>query len=97
MSDEIEDLKKTLVSKEELDGVKRRARSSIINSLSSNTSIGMTLSKFQVLTGDWRNVFRYLDQLNKVTPEDIQRVARETFIDTNRTVGYVEPAKPAAN
>jgi predicted Zn-dependent peptidase len=97
MNEEIEDLKKSLVSQEELDGVKRRARSSIINSLSNNTSIGITLAKFQVLTGDWRNVFRYLDDLNKVTPQDVQRVARETFVDTNRTVGYIEPAKAAEN
>ena len=96
MYGEIDDLKTNLVSQEELDGVKRRARSSIINSLSSNTSIGMQLAKFQVLTGDWRNVFKYLDEINKVTPEDVRRVARATFVETNRTVGYIEMAKPGA-
>ncbi|MEP7367157.1 MAG: pitrilysin family protein, partial [Acidobacteriota bacterium] len=92
---EIEDLKNNLVTKEELEGVKRRARSGIINSLSSNTSIGMQLAKFQVLTGDWRNTFKYLDEIEKVTPEDVQRVARATFTESNRTVGYIESAKPA--
>jgi predicted Zn-dependent peptidase len=97
MFEEIDRLRNELVTKEELEGVKRRARSSIINSLSSNTSIGIQLSKFQVLTGDWRNLFKYLNEIEKVTPEDVQRVARATFTETNRTVGYIEPAKPAAS
>lgn len=96
MLEEIERLKTELVSKEELDGVKRRARSSILNSLSSNNSIGQTLAKFQVLTGDWRNLFKYLDEMNKVTAEDIQRVSKSTFIETNRTVGYIEPQQRAS-
>jgi predicted Zn-dependent peptidase len=95
MSEEIDRLKTELVTKDELDGVKRRARSSILNSLSSNTSIGIQLAKFQVLTGDWRNLFKYLDEIDKVTPEDVQRVAKATFTDLNRTVGYIEPARPA--
>ena len=95
MFEEIDRLKNELVTKEELEGVKRRTRSAIINSLSSNTSIGMQLSKFEVLTGDWRNLFKYLGEVEKVTPEDVQRVARATFTETNRTVGYIESAKPA--
>jgi predicted Zn-dependent peptidase len=96
MLEEIERLKNEPVSQEELDGVKRRARSSILGALSNNNSIGQTLAKFQVLTGDWRNLFKYLDEMNKVTPADIQRVAKSTFVETNRTVGYIEPAQRAS-
>jgi len=96
MLEEIDRLKTELVSKEELEGVKRRARSGILNSLSSNNSIGQTLAKFQVLTGDWRNLFQYLDEMNKVTAEDIQRVSKSTFIETNRTIGFIEPQQRAS-
>jgi predicted Zn-dependent peptidase len=96
MMEEIEKLKNELVSAEELQGVKNRARSELIQLLSSNMSMAMQLASYQVLTGDWRNLFRYLEDLNKVTPEAIQRVAKATFTDKNRTVGVIEPAQAAS-
>ena len=46
---------------------------------------------YQALTGDWRNLFRQLDQLEAVTPADVQRVAREIFTSNNRTIATIEP------
>jgi len=96
MGAEIERLKTELVSKEELDGVKTRARAEMIALLKDNTSMASLLAQFQVLNGDWRNLFKYLEKLQKVTPEDIQRVAKATFTEENRTVGSIEPAQQAA-
>ena len=42
------------------------------------------LAEFQVLTGDWRNLFRFLKRINAVTPADIQRVAKLTFTPGKR-------------
>ena len=91
IEEEIERLKKEPVTKEELDGVKRRARASLIRGLGDNSSLAMQLANWQVLTGDWRNLFRQLDKINAVTPEDIMRVAKAVFIKSNRTVGTIEP------
>jgi predicted Zn-dependent peptidase len=95
LDDEIERLKKDLVTAAELDGVKRRARANLIRSLEDNANMALQLSSFQALTGDWRNLFRELDKINAVTPEDIRRVAQSTFTRKNRTIGTIEPAGPA--
>ncbi len=93
LEEEIEKLKKEPVKPEELEGVKRRARANLIQQLRDNSTMAFQLARWQVLTGDWRNLFRYLDRINAVTPEDIQRVARATFTRANRTVGLIEPVE----
>ncbi len=89
---EIERLKTEPVSKEELDGVKRRARANLIRSLGDNSALARQLSTYQVITGDWRNLFRRMEKVNKVTPEDIQRVAKACFTFDNRSIAVIEPA-----
>ena len=88
---EIERLKNEMVSQEELEGVKRRARAGLISSLDDNIGLANALADYQVLTGDWRNLFRQLDKLAAVTPADIQRVAKATFTAQNKTVASIEP------
>ena len=56
----------------------------------------LQLSEIQALTGDWRNLFRQIDKINAVTPQDIQRVAKATFIRDNKTVGTIDPVETAA-
>jgi predicted Zn-dependent peptidase len=91
IEEELERLIKEPVSKEELDGVKRRARASLLRELDDNLGLAIQLSSMQALTGDWRSLFRQLDKINAVTPEDIQRVAKATFTRTNKTVAVIEP------
>jgi hypothetical protein len=50
----------------------------------------MQLVNYQTRYGDWRELFRSVDRIEKVTKADIRRVANETFTDTNRTVGVIE-------
>jgi predicted Zn-dependent peptidase len=51
------------------------------------------LTFYEVVTGDWRNLFKQLDGIEKVTAEDVQRVAKEYFTSKNRTVGLIETTK----
>jgi predicted Zn-dependent peptidase len=88
---EIDRLKNELVSPDELEGVKNRAKAQITTLMASNTSMAGALAQYEVLTGDWRNLFRYLDKISAVKPEDIQRVARQIFTEKNRTIAYLEP------
>jgi predicted Zn-dependent peptidase len=92
--EQIERLKTEPVTPEELRKAKTRARASLIRSLDSNDGLARQLAYYQVLTGDWRNLFHSLDQIEKVTAEDIQRVANEYFISTNRTIGLIETTSP---
>lgn len=41
--------------------------------------------------GDWRLYFLHRDRLEKVTPEDVARVAKSYLISSNRTVGMFYP------
>jgi predicted Zn-dependent peptidase len=86
---EVERLKTELVTEEELERVKSRARARLIAQLDSNTGLASQLAAYQVLTGDWRNRFHTLDAIDKVTREDIQRIAQTYFTERNRTVGYL--------
>ncbi len=95
MLEEIAKLQAELVSEEELERVKQQARAALVQQLSSNTGLAGELANYEVLTGDWRNLFRELEAIGKVTREDIQRIARTYFTPQNRTVGYlVPPAQP---
>lgn len=93
--DEISRLKNSQVSAEELDGVKRRARVNLIRGLDDNTQIANQLADWQVLTGDWRNLFEQVDKIEAVTPQDIQRVAKAAFTESNRNVAIIEPVETA--
>jgi len=87
---EIERLKTELVSPEELQKAKTRSRASLIRQLDSNRGLAAQLTFYEVVTGNWRNLFRQLDKIEQVTAEDIQRVAKEYFTSKNRTVGVIE-------
>ena len=87
---EIERLKTEPVSDVELERAKTRSQAGLIRALSSNRGLARLLTFYEVVTGDWRNLFTQLDALNQVTVEDIQRVAREYFINTGRTVATIE-------
>jgi predicted Zn-dependent peptidase len=93
---EVDRLKTELVSAEELEGVRNRARASLLSLMSSNSSLAGELAQWQALTGDWRNLFRHLDRITKVTAADIQRVAKATFSDSNRSVALLEPQRAPA-
>ena len=88
---EIERLKTEPVTPEELERAQNLLQASVLRSLNSNTGMAELLVKYQVLTGDWRNLFNQLQAIANVTPEDIQRVAQQTFRPENRTVGRILP------
>jgi predicted Zn-dependent peptidase len=90
---EIEKLKTELVTEEELSRVKARARAQLVDGLDSNSGLAAQLAVYQVLTGDWRNLFRSLEKIDRVTREDIQRVAKEYFVESNRNIAYLVPAE----
>ena len=55
------------------------------------------LGTYDVLFGDYRKLFRAVDDINRVTREDLQRVARKYFNARNRTVAVLAPEKPREN
>ena len=100
--EEIERLKNQDVSDEDLQMVKTREKANLIRRLDNNPGLASELAHYQLRFGDWRELFRHVDQIDKVTKADVRRVANKTFVDGNRTVAIIEnvakkaPAKDAA-
>jgi predicted Zn-dependent peptidase len=92
---EIERLKKEDISDAELRMIKTRAKANLIRSLGSNEGLAFNLGLFQARYDDWRELFRSVERIDKVTKADIRRVANKTFVADNRTVGIIEFAPPA--
>ncbi|MGA2696255.1 MAG: pitrilysin family protein [Terriglobales bacterium] len=92
---EIERLKNEDVSDDELKMIKTRAKANLLRSLGNNEGLASELTLFQTRYGDWRELFHAVDRIDKVSKADIRRVANETFVATNRTVGIIETATPA--
>lgn len=94
--EEIDKLRNQYVTDDELKMFKTRARAALLRGLADNSGLATDLATYQARYGDWRELFRQLDQYDKVTKEDIKRVADATFTPENRTVGIIETAKPAS-
>jgi predicted Zn-dependent peptidase len=94
---EIQRIKTEDVSDDELKMVKTRAKANLIRSLGNNEGLAQMLATVQARYGDWRELFRQVDRIDKVTKADIRRVANKTFVETNRTVGIIETAAPGAS
>src|SRR5947209_3488290 len=93
---EIERLKNEDVSGDELQSVKTRAKANLLRRLDSNSGLALQLAEYQTTFGDWRELFREVEKIDKVTAADIRRVANATFVPNNRTVAMLESSKPAA-
>ncbi|HEY6764638.1 MAG TPA: pitrilysin family protein [Candidatus Sulfotelmatobacter sp.] len=93
---EIERIKKEDISDDELKMIKTRTKANLIRGLADNEGLATQLATYQTRYGDWRELFETVDRIDKVAKADIRRVANETFVDTNRTVGIIETASGAA-
>ena len=95
--EEIERMKTQDVGDAELQMVKTRAKANLIRGLGENSGLAAQLAIAQARYGDWRELFYNIDRLQKVTKEDIRRVANKTFTATNRTVAIVETMAPSSS
>jgi predicted Zn-dependent peptidase len=90
--EEIEKLKTQDVTADELASVKTRVKADLVRRLSSSSQLAVQIAEAQTLFGDWRELFRSVDAIDKVTAADVKRVANTTFSANNRTVAKIESA-----
>ena len=93
---EIDKLKTADVSDEELAMFKTRTRADLLRGLGDNQGLANALTEYQTRFGDWRELFRQLDRVDKVTKADIRRVANQVFVPGNRTSAWIETEAAAA-
>jgi zinc protease len=79
------------VTDEEVERARTKLKGDVEQLLTNSRSVALTLSEF-VAIGDWRLLYLYRNQLNKVKREDVQRVATTYLRPANRTLGLFYPA-----
>lgn len=89
IDEEIQKVKEGDIQQEELDRVLTNARANLVRSLNSNMGLALSLAETRAQQGDWRRVFTYMDDLQSVTLEDLQRVANTYLVPDQRTVGMI--------
>jgi predicted Zn-dependent peptidase len=94
---EIEKLKTNGVTDEELAMYKNRTRADLLRGLADNQGLANALAEYQTRYGDWRELFLQLDRVDKVTKDDIKRVAGQVFVASNRTTAEIDTNAPPAN
>ena len=92
---EIDRVKSEDITDDELQMIKIRAKADLIRRLGDNQGLAFQLGTSQCLYGDWRELFRHVDEIEKVSKADIRRVANTTFVESNRTVGMIESTRLA--
>jgi zinc protease len=90
---EIERLQRELVGKQELEKAKNQIEASFIFGQDSIFNQAMLLAHHEIALS-WKAIDDYLPYIRKVTPEDIQRVAKKYLSPDNRTVGILIPLPP---
>ncbi len=78
-------------TQEEVDRVKTGLLRNLERNLSDPQSLATGALNSSIAQGDWRLMFLQHDSLEKVTSEDLVRVAKLYLKPSNRTVGYYIP------
>ena len=91
---EIDRLQNSDVTDEELAMYKTRTRADLLRGLGNNQGLAEQLAVYQLRYGDWRELFKQLDRVDKVSKADIRRVANKVFTERNRTVAMIEFQQP---
>jgi len=76
----------TPVDKTKLDALKEHIRYEFALQLDNSEAIAMTIGQFVALRRTPESMNLYYDQYAKLTPEDIQRVAKKYLLEQGRTV-----------
>lgn len=79
-------------SKEEVDRAKTKILKQFDLNMTNSERIGLYLTEYSA-SGDWRLFFQTRDQVKKVSAEDVVRVAKAYFKESNRTSGQFIPTK----
>jgi predicted Zn-dependent peptidase len=82
-------LQTRLVTAETLARAKAQIRVGALRRLENNQDLAALLPAYYAGYGDWRSLFRELDDSSKVTVEAVQQVALKYFTLVHRTVVYL--------
>jgi len=90
LNHEVERLQSELVEEHEIEKAKNQIEASFVYGQDSRFFQAMLLAQYEITSG-WKEIDDYIPSVRKVTPVDIQRVAKKYLIPDNRTVGILIP------
>jgi predicted Zn-dependent peptidase len=97
MDEIIERVKREKVDDAAIQRVKTKLRAELIRKLDSNSGLASELCTYAVNFGDWRKLFTQLDEYNRITADDVQRVAKTYLNSATRTIAFTyAPSEGAA-
>lgn len=88
--DELEKIKKEGITERELQKVKNQKLIEFYGQVETINGKSDNIGTYEVFFGDYKKMFDAPAQYNKVTAEDIKRVANKYFAKSNRTVGILK-------
>jgi len=88
--EEIEKIKKDGINERELQKVKNQKLIEFYGQVETINGKSNNIGTYEVFFGDYKKMFDAPAQYNKVTADDIKRVANKYFLKSNRTVGILK-------
>jgi predicted Zn-dependent peptidase len=87
---EIEKIQKEGISEKELQKIKNQKLMEFYNQVKTINGKSNNLGSYEVYFGDYKKMFDAPTNYNKVTVADVQRVAQQYLVKSNRTVGVLK-------
>jgi zinc protease len=87
---EIENIQKNGISERELQKIKNQKLMEFYNQVETINGKSNNLGTYEIFHGDFKKMFTAPAEYNKVTAEDVKRVATEYLKKSNRTVGVLK-------
>jgi predicted Zn-dependent peptidase len=94
--EEIARIRKEPPTQWEMDKVINNYEAALVRQLESNSGLGMSLAQNQQILGDWKFDWKVADELRKLKPEDVSRVAEKYFARDNKTIVFLREPETAA-
>lgn len=91
LKEEIYQLQNERVSQEELQRIKAQVLANDIYQKDSNFYQAMELGLLETVGIGWQKAGEYVDNINRVTAEQVREVARKYLNEDSMTVAYLEP------
>lgn len=88
--DDIEKIKKDGISENELQKIKNQKLMEFYGQVETINGKSNNIGTYEVFFGDYKKMFAAPEAFNKVTTEDVKRVANKYFLKSSRTVGVLK-------
>lgn len=79
----------------EMDKVLNNYEAGLVRQLESNSGLSSSLANSQQILGDWKFDWKVTDELRKLTPGDISRIAAKYFTRDNKTAVFLREPEAA--